>query len=174
MYLLVSIFCVLAAAAGYSAGASLRAGKRHVEPEIGDILAVGLLWAGVIVYRSIGEWNPAWTLLLWLAAGLVLGAVLSRPRKSGKKHPGQAAPVAPSGKGFLGKAWTGWRAFARKMGHFQSRLIFSWIFFLLIGPFAVAGRIFSDPLKLKGKNKPSYWVDRVDAPCDLDAAGRQF
>jgi hypothetical protein len=174
MYLLVSIFVILACAAGYSAGAALRAGKRHVEPEVRDILGVAVLWTGAIVYRSLGEWNPAWTIVLWLAFGLAFGAVFCRPRRSGKKYPGQETAVDSAGNSFLGRAWAGWKAFARKMGHFQSRLIFSWVFFLLIGPFALIGRIFSDPLGMRRNKQTSFWGEKAESPSDLDAAGRQY
>lgn len=46
--------------------------------------------------------------------------------------------------------WRAWLVLARKIGRFQSLLTLSLVYFVVIAPFAVAIRLFSDPLGLKG------------------------
>jgi hypothetical protein len=45
--------------------------------------------------------------------------------------------------------WRGWRVFAGKIGHVQSQLLLTLIYFVVLGPFALAVRLFSDPLHLR-------------------------
>ncbi len=55
--------------------------------------------------------------------------------------------------------WGRWKAFARKLGVFQSRMILSIFYFLVIPPFAAVTKIFSDPLGLN-KSGPAKWYPK--------------
>jgi saxitoxin biosynthesis operon SxtJ-like protein len=46
--------------------------------------------------------------------------------------------------------WKGWLAIAKKIGHFQSQLILALVYFIVVAPFALAVRIFKDPLNRRG------------------------
>lgn len=50
--------------------------------------------------------------------------------------------------------WQGWLAVVRKIGYVQSQLVLTLIYFVLVAPFALAVRLFSDPLRLR---RPSSW-----------------
>lgn len=53
--------------------------------------------------------------------------------------------------------WRGWLVVARKIGEVQSLLILGLIYFVFIAPFALAIRLFLDPLGLRGA--PSWrWL----------------
>jgi hypothetical protein len=48
-------------------------------------------------------------------------------------------------------AWAKRKTIAHKIGDFQSQLLLSIFYFVVLGPFALSARIFSDPLKLGPK-----------------------
>jgi hypothetical protein len=69
--------------------------------------------------------------------------------------------------------WSTWKVIAHKLGEFQARVILSGLYFVVLGPFAVADRILADPLHLR--RTASRWLPRparVEDP--LAAARRQF
>lgn len=70
--------------------------------------------------------------------------------------------------------WRAWRVAAKKIGEFQSWVILTILYFVVIAPFALAIRWFSDPLQLQG-TAAWYGLPRdVRAAPDLNAARRQF
>jgi hypothetical protein len=48
---------------------------------------------------------------------------------------------------FLRAAWCGWKRLAEKIGHLQARLLFVLLYFIVVAPFALALKFFSDPLQ---------------------------
>jgi len=69
--------------------------------------------------------------------------------------------------------WKGWSAVARQIGRVQSLLVFTLIYFVIAAPFALAVRLFVDPLHVHG---PSSWrglPDEARSLTSLTAAGRQ-
>jgi len=49
------------------------------------------------------------------------------------------------------RLWEGWKKIARKIGDFNARVILTVFYFILLFPFAVLVRIFTDPLEIKKK-----------------------
>ena len=49
----------------------------------------------------------------------------------------------------LRRLWNGWLVVARKIGHVQSQVILTLVYFVVIAPFALAVRLFTDPLGLR-------------------------
>lgn len=74
---------------------------------------------------------------------------------------------------FVRGAWNGWKRIAARIGHYQSRLILSVIYFTLVGPFAIPFRLFADPLRLKRARGEGFWLPREPAVADVDEARRQ-
>ena len=56
----------------------------------------------------------------------------------------------------LRRLWQKWKTVAQKIGDFQARLILGVFYFVLLAPFALVLKLFSDPLHLKIKN--ARWV----------------
>ena len=74
----------------------------------------------------------------------------------------------------LRTAWTKWKAFGHKVAMFQSRAMLFVFYFLILGPFALLMKAFSDPLELRA-GKARGWLERA-APTHEAAvlARRQF
>ena len=70
--------------------------------------------------------------------------------------------------------WERWTRVAHTIGVFQSRVALSLFYFLILAPFGIGVRLFSDPLRLT-RQMTSHWdrKERVRAPIG-DGAKRQF
>jgi hypothetical protein len=75
---------------------------------------------------------------------------------------------------FLRAAWQGWKRVAEKIGHFQARLLFGLLYFVVVTPFAVGLKLFSDPLRIKRKRTSSWWHEHPRQTLTLEDARRQF
>lgn len=72
---------------------------------------------------------------------------------------------------FLKRIWQAWKKIAHKIGNFQARVLLTIFYGVLVFPFGMAARLFSDPLRIK--QLPKQWLDRPDEPCDMEWARRQ-
>jgi hypothetical protein len=69
--------------------------------------------------------------------------------------------------------WQAWKACAHRAAVYQTRLLLIAVYVLVLGPGALAGRLFRSPLlDLEGLSK-TWWV-REPPPKTLDALRRQF
>lgn len=68
------------------------------------------------------------------------------------------------------KIWDKWKKIAEIIGNFQATLIFSLLFYILVTPFGLIMKIFSDPLKTKSK---ASWLKVVDSTSDLKKLTKQ-
>ncbi len=66
-----------------------------------------------------------------------------------------------------------WRSYARDVGGFQSRLILSAVYFLVLAPFGILAGRWGDPLKIKPAARDSYWEPKEAAGESLADARRQ-
>ncbi len=71
----------------------------------------------------------------------------------------------------LKKIWAAWKKIAQAIGNFQARVLLTVIYSVLILPFGLAVRLFSDPLRIK--QRPTAWLDCTRQPLDLEQARRQ-
>lgn len=74
----------------------------------------------------------------------------------------------------LKSIWYIWKVIAHKIGDFQARLVLSLFYFIVVTPFALVVKMFSDPLRL-GKDGTGAWLKPPNR--DADASGqatRQF
>lgn len=69
-----------------------------------------------------------------------------------------------------------WMRFARAVGTFNSRLLFSFVYFLLISPVALFFKLFSrDRLETSLKeDRDTYWVKRSSPPTEKDRYEKQY
>jgi hypothetical protein len=74
----------------------------------------------------------------------------------------------------LRRLWARWKALAYTLGHFQSKVLLNLFYALILAPFGLAVRLFSDPLRLRRTEQP-HWLPRPkDVPASLEAGRRQF
>jgi hypothetical protein len=70
--------------------------------------------------------------------------------------------------------WKTWKRIAHTIADFQARVLLSVFYFVILGPFAVGAKRFSDPLRL-GRGAAAGWLPRPDVVSDpLTRARRQF
>jgi hypothetical protein len=90
---------------------------------------------------------------------------------------GLAAPKVFFFVGFLTilrQAWERFKVIARIIGNFQSRVLLTLFYFVILAPFGLGVRLFGDPLGLKRQHR-SHWLRRDIPPsAGPDSAKRQF
>jgi hypothetical protein len=59
--------------------------------------------------------------------------------------------------------WASWKVAAHKIGDFQARLLLNIFYFLILSPFALGVKMFSDPLQIRSQNVPQ-WLPREKKP----------
>jgi hypothetical protein len=69
-------------------------------------------------------------------------------------------------------AWERWKIIGEVWGDFLGRLFAVAFYGTIFVPFALAARLFSDPLHLR--TAPRRWLDRAPVGTSLDDARRQF
>jgi len=69
------------------------------------------------------------------------------------------------------KLWEGWKKFGHALGNFQARVLLTVIYSILILPFGLLVRLFSDSLHTK--KRPEKWFDHPPMPNDMNEARRQ-
>jgi len=73
----------------------------------------------------------------------------------------------------LRAVWEGWKAVASRIGHVQTWLILSLIYFVVMLPAAVGVRVFGDPLGLKARPGSTRWRRRDHPAPSFEQARRQ-
>ena len=72
---------------------------------------------------------------------------------------------------FHRRLWEAWKHVARKIGLFQTWLILSVFYWIVIAPYAIVMAPFTDPLRIK---KSYGWLKRETRDLTLKDASRQF
>jgi hypothetical protein len=73
----------------------------------------------------------------------------------------------------LKRAWEAWKRFAFWLGDKQATLIYTVLYFVLVGPIALIRRAIADPLQARARDKASFWLPRTQPPATLAEARRQ-
>jgi hypothetical protein len=69
----------------------------------------------------------------------------------------------------LKRAWQAWKTIAHKIGNFRARILLTLFYAVLVFPFGIVVRLFSDPLRIKRHTADprdairSYFCSGVDA-----------
>jgi len=72
------------------------------------------------------------------------------------------------------RLWNAWKAFGHKMGMFQTRVLLTVFYFVIVAPFACGVRLFQDPLRVRPRGT-SNWVPKVILQSDERAqAHKEF
>ena len=147
MEIIAGIALVLLTLVGYSSGSVIGARGHTPAPRVLDLFVVILLWTAALATRSaLGKWSA---IVIWLVIGLVLGMVLARIRIASYA---KAQPL-DTGPG----VWNAWKAFARRMGNYQSRVLMAFMYFVVVLPFGVGVTLLADPLRVKHAKGASNW-----------------
>lgn len=72
----------------------------------------------------------------------------------------------------LRRLWKDWKRLAHRIGDFQARVMLTAMYAVLILPFGLAVRFFSDTLRIK--KRPTQWVDRPGEPTEINWAHKQW
>lgn len=73
----------------------------------------------------------------------------------------------------LSQLWERWKVIAQKIGNFQSRVLLNIFYFLILTPFGLGVKLFSDPLRLKLQNR-THWIGKETRATSWEHARRQF
>ena len=75
----------------------------------------------------------------------------------------------------LRRAWEAWKRFAFWLGDKQATLIYTVLYFVMIGPVALVRRLVSDPLLARPgvRQQETFWRLRTQTPPTLVEARRQ-
>jgi len=92
---------------------------------------------------------------------------MSKPMTVSDKNPKKK-------KNIFRRLWEGWKKIARKIGDFNARVILTIFYFILLCPFALLLKSFTDPLEIK-KKKHIGWHDKenITELSALENAARQ-
>lgn len=114
--------------------------------------------AAFVVLGTISWWrgHEIPPRVLWTLGGLLL-------------VPGLLFPTV------LGPVQRAWMAFALVLGHVNTRIILTVLYYLVMTPVGLVMRLFHDPLdRTLADGKPSHWVKRETTPVDVARYERQF
>jgi len=83
-------------------------------------------------------------------------------------------PAGAMSKSLRSRAWERWKVIAKKIGNFQSRVILTLFYLLIVPVFAIIVKVFKDPLHLRAPKGGSYWHERTTPHPTESTARRQF
>jgi hypothetical protein len=145
---------------GYSAGVISVSQKRvGIEPGIVDLILIVIILAVAFVLGSLFDINRwFWVLITALASGFIgfLRSTLWHPIQTQKAY--NQSESQPTKRNL----WTRWINFSTRVGGFQTRIILSIVYLIVISIVALPMRLFSDPLQIKIQTKTSYWLKRTE------------
>jgi hypothetical protein len=67
--------------------------------------------------------------------------------------------------------WAAWKRLAHKIGNFQARVLLTLLYAIILLPFGLIVRLFSDPLRIK--HRPTKWIDSLEEHHDMSWAQKQ-
>lgn len=170
------VVLILLSLVGYSAGAVSKAGKRVLKPQIIDLVLIIAIWSAAISSRLMLDLNKWLLILIWIILSFLIGIIAVWPRKFSKeKASSHKVTVAKeSSANLVKKLWRSWGNFSLRMGNFQSGIVLSLFFFIVVSPFALAVKMFSDPLRIRYRGNQSHWLPKIKTKVDLEQFRRQF
>jgi hypothetical protein len=76
--------------------------------------------------------------------------------------------------GLMRRFWETWKRAAKKIGDIQARLLLTFFYFIVLAPFALALRRWSDPLAIKDGAAKGWRARGTDDGSPREQAARQF
>ncbi len=176
MEVLSFIILMLLSLAGYSGGAGGRGGNRtDLKPVVLDLILVALIWTGAIFTRTVYSFNKWLLILVWVVIAAAVGIVAVSFRRLPEQDRAQKRDTEELPPGLFRRVWHRWMGFSKRMGSFQSRIMLSFFFFLVISPVALLIKFLGDPLRIKKtKTSETYWLAREESSAQIGDYRRQF
>jgi len=172
MGFLSGLALVLLTLFGYSSGRVLFAANRKVNPGAFDILITIFLGIIALWARSyLGRWI---TIPLFILIGLVAGVLTTLILLSTYPLDRKPSPESSESGTFFWKIRRSTNSFFTRTGNFQSRILLSWFYFIILMPFGILVRLTSDPLAIQKGKRDSYWKSVAEKSDSLESARRQF
>ena len=75
---------------------------------------------------------------------------------------------------FVRRLVENWKHVARRFGDFQARVILTFFYFVIVGPFALGIRFCSDPLRIKAGSNRGWLKSSENEGTTLERATKQF
>ena len=154
---------------GYSCGANFLFWEKEIKPKIRDVIVISLIWGlSIYVFDNIQKY---WLFILIFLFSAGLSTLLFRftPTAQIKTNAEIENPLRTNNS-------TKKRVsiFFQQVGEFQSRLLLTYVYMLVISPFGLLQRVFSDKLSLRRKIKTYGWIDRKTGGTTLKENRRQY
>jgi hypothetical protein len=67
--------------------------------------------------------------------------------------------------------WAAWARLAHRIGDFQARVLLTFLYAVILLPFAICVRLFADPLRTN--QRPAKWLDAPQEALDMPWAHKQ-
>lgn len=172
MEILNAIALVLLTLFGFSCGRVLFTAQRELNPGVTDIVLSILLSIAAIWSRGyLGRWVA---LALFILIGLIVGVITTLLQLSSLPQAKKTSTAPPQASGTFGKIRKLLTGYFTRVGNFQSRILLSWFYFIVLMPFGIFVRLTSDPLAIKAEAHKSYWKPVAEKSDSLDSARRQY
>jgi hypothetical protein len=173
---LTYVVLVLLSLVGYSGGATSQAGKNtDLKPVILDLILAVLIWAAAIYCQLTCDFNKWLMILAWIGISAVLGIVTEFFRRLQRRNESKQQQIENLTSALFKRLWHRWVDLSRRMCSFQSRIMLSLFFFILISPAAMMIKVLKDPLQIKKKKvMGSYWSIRTQKSEEFEHYRRQF
>src|SRR4030067_2674457 len=156
---------------GYSGGRVLFAANRKVNAGVFDILFTIFLGIIALLARSfLGRWI---TIPLFILIGLTAGVLSTLILMSSYPLERKISPESAESGSLFGKFRKSLTRFFTRTGNFQSRILLSWFYFIILMPFGILVRLTSDPLAIRKGKRESYWKLVLEKSDSLESARRQ-
>lgn len=170
------IVLVLLSLVGYSGGATGRAGKKvDLKPVLLDLVLVALIWAVAVYSRLTYDFNKWLLILVWVGISVVVGIAAVSFRRLQRENESQQQETEYPSSGIFKRLWHRWTGFSKRMGSFQSRVMLSFFFFVIVSPAAVLIKVLGDPLSIKRKKSmDTYWLAKTPSSTEIEDYRRQF
>lgn len=166
---------ILLSLVGYSIGATIKAGKSvQLKPQILDLVIMSFIWSGVIYSRVVFDLNKWLIILVWIALSIMIGVLATWSRKLAKERVSIDQGLPQASGSLPHRIWQSWGNISGRMGNFQSRIILSLFFFILVLPFALIAKLLSDPLRIRYQESQSHWLTKLGTETSLERFRRQF
>jgi hypothetical protein len=100
---------------------------------------------------------------------------LVRPEPRARVPLHLSPPTPETSDSFARLLWNGWKNYSKRAATYQSQILLSVIYFLVLGPAAlIAQWTGSKLLDLQRGSRSSFWIERKPVENTIDAMKRQF